>query len=264
MATSSKLKSPPLLYIVTPVYNEAANFPALYDEIKSKVHTPHKVVVVYDFDQDNTVPVARKYQKKDADLILHKNGRGRGALNAILSGFDYVPSGPLLVTMADLSDELGVVDAMYRKYLSGADVVCGSRYMRGGKQIGGPFLKRTLSRLAGVSLYYMRRLPTHDVTNNFKLYDKAFLNTITIESKGGFEIAMEITTKAFRAGRTIVEVPSTWRDRTAGEANFKLWKWLPSYLHWYFYALGPKHRSERDQQTDAEAVTKITELPGQD
>jgi hypothetical protein len=139
--------------------------------------------------------------------------------------------------MADLSDDLSMVDAMYAEYLNGASVVVGSRYMKGGKQIDGPFLKRTLSRLAGVSLYWIRRLPTHDVTNNFKMYDKAFLDTIVIESKGGFEIAMEITVKAFKHRAKIVELPTTWRDRTAGEANFKLWAWLPSYLHWYFYAL---------------------------
>jgi len=241
MATSKQDR--PLLYIITPVYNEAENFPGLYAEIKKKIKTPHKVVVVYDFDEDTTVPVAKKYQKNDKDLVLHKNTIGRGALNAIRSGFEYVPSGPVLVTMADLSDRLSDVDKMYQMYVEGADLVCGSRYMKGGQQVGGPFLKRTLSRLAGVSLYWLRRVPTHDITNNFKLYDKAFLDTITIESEGGFEVAMEITVKAFRGGKKIAEVPTVWRDRTAGEARFKLWKWLPSYLRWYFYALGPKKSS---------------------
>src|ERR1700721_4053931 len=110
MVTSRTSK--PELCIITPVFNEAENFPALYDEIRCKVKTKHKVVVVYDFDEDTTVPVVKDYQKKDKDLILHKNIHGKGALNAILSGFDYVKSGPLLVTMADLSDELGIVDNM--------------------------------------------------------------------------------------------------------------------------------------------------------
>lgn len=237
MATSSKK---PLLHIISPVYNEADNFPALYKEIKKYIKTPHQLVIVYDFDEDNTVPVVKKYQKKDKQIVLHKNQRGRGALNALLSGFDYVKSGPVLVIMADLSDDLRIVDDMYAKYLEGYVVVCGSRYMKGGKQIGGPLLKRTLSRLAGTSLHWFRGLPTHDVTNNFKLYDKAFLDTIQIESQGGFEIAMEITVKAFRTHQKITELPSTWRDRTAGEANFKLWKWLPKYLHWYWYALPPR------------------------
>lgn len=133
MATSRT--NHPLLHIITPVYNEADNFPALYKEINSKIRTPHKVVVVYDFDKDTTVPVVKKYQAKDKNLILHKNVKGRGALNAILSGFEYVKSGPLLVTMADLSDDLRAVDKMYKEYQKGADVVCGSRYMRGANKL---------------------------------------------------------------------------------------------------------------------------------
>ncbi len=241
MATSSK-KARPLLNIITPVFNEGENFPALYEAVKKNIKTPHKLIVVYDFDKDDTVPVAKKYAKKDKTVILHKNTIARGPLNALKSGFNYVKEGPVLIIMADLADDLSMVDAMYKKYLDGASVVCGSRYMKGGKQIGGPLLKRTLSKLAGVSLYWVRRVPTHDITNNFKLYDKKLLNSITIESTGGFEVAMEITVKAFRKKLKIVELPTTWRDRTAGEANFQLWKWLPSYLRWYFYALGPRNK----------------------
>lgn len=239
MVTSREKR--PLLHIITPVYNEADNFPALYKVIKKNVKTPYELIVVYDFDEDTTVPVVKKYARKDQSVKLLKNTIGRGALNALKSGFGYVKSGPVIITMADLSDDLSMVDAMYEKYVEGASIVCGSRYMKGGRQIGGPPLKRTLSRLAGVSLYELRRLPTHDVTNNFKLYDKALLSSITIESQGGFEVATEITVKAFRLGLPIVELPTTWHDRTAGEASFRLWQWLPSYLHWYFYAWGPRN-----------------------
>jgi len=240
MVTSSEKQV--LLNIVTPVYNEGDNFPKLYESVRSNIKTPHRLIVVYDFDEDNTVPVATKFAEKDKSVILHKNTIGRGPLNALISGFEYVSEGPVLIIMADLSDDLSMVDDMFREYQKGAAVVCGSRYMKGGKQIGGPFIKSTLSRIAGVSLYYVRRLPTHDVTNNFKMYDKKLLDEISIESKGGFEIAMEITVKAFRLRHKIVELPTTWRDRTAGEANFKLWKWLPRYLHWYFYALAPRNQ----------------------
>jgi dolichol-phosphate mannosyltransferase len=229
-----------VLTIVTPVYNEAENFQKLYKAIRKKVKTKNKIIVVYDFEEDNTVPIAKKLAKKDKDLILLKNLYGRGALNAVKSGLNSVQVGACLVTMADMSDEMADVDKMYKKYINGAKVVCGSRYMKGGKQIGGPFTKRTLSRLAGVSLYYLRRVPTHDITNNFKLYDSDLLKRIKIESQAGFEIAMEITVKAFSLRAKIEEVPTTWTDRAAGESNFRLWKWLPSYLKWYFYAFKPR------------------------
>jgi hypothetical protein len=111
--------------------------------------------------------------------------------------------------------------------------------MPGGRQIGSPFLKRTLSRLGGMSLYLLRRLPTHDVTNNFKMYRRSMLRQIELAGTGGFEIAMEITTKAHKMGYKIIELPTTWRDREAGEAKFNLRKMLPRYLKWYWYALRP-------------------------
>ncbi len=135
--------------------------------------------------------------------------------------------------MADGSDEPHVVEPMVALARDGADVVSASRYMRGGHQIGGPPLKRLMSRVAGLTLHWFAGVPTHDPTNNFKLYTRRFLDAMTIESTAGFELALELTVKATIAGRRVAEVPTTWRDRTAGQSNFKLRKWLPHYLHWY-------------------------------
>jgi glycosyltransferase involved in cell wall biosynthesis len=225
------------LNLVVPVYNEGENFTRLFDEIRSKIRLPFRLYVVYDFDEDNTLPVARRLQQEDGRIILVKNRFGRGVLNAIVTGFKAAGEGPVLVIMADLSDDLAVVETMIEKYREGYKVVCGSRYMKGGKQIGGPLLKRTLSRFAGLSLHYVFGVPVHDVTNSFKLYDRDLLNEITIESRGGFELGMEITLKAHRMGYPICEVPSVWTDRAAGESKFKLWRWLPHYLKWYFFAI---------------------------
>lgn len=244
---SKSAKTNQLLNVIVPVYNEKDNFQHLYDEVQRHIKRPKQLIVVYDFDEDNTLPIARKIAKKDPALHLVKNNLGRGPLNAIKAGFNEVQDGPCLVVMADLSDDLRIVDAMYKQFMNGARLVCGSRYMKGGQQIGGPFLKHTLSRLAGNSLHYLRGVPTHDVTNNFKLYDKHLLDEIEIESTGGFELAMEITVKAFRLGAPIAELPTTWHDRTAGESNFKLWQWLPSYLRWYVFAFGPRRSSSNEK-----------------
>jgi hypothetical protein len=133
----------------------------------------------------------------------------------------------VLITMADGSDEPHVVEPMLALARSGADVVSASRYMRGGHQHGGPLLKRLMSRVAGLSLHWVGGVGTHDPTNNFKLYSRRLLDTTPIESEAGFELALELTVKATLAGRPVAEVPTTWRDRTAGESNFKLRKWLP-------------------------------------
>lgn len=237
------------LTIVIPVYNEGANFGRLWQQL-SVVDADFRALVVYDFDEDNTVPVVRHIQEQgEKRLCLLKNTVGRGVVGAIRSGFEQVESGPVLVLMADLSDDLSVLPRMLEFYRDGYDVVVGSRYMRGGRIVGGPLVKKTMSRAAGVSLHYLRGVPTHDATNAFKLYDAEMLKAMTMESKHGFELNLEITVKAFLNGYGVAEVPSTWTDRTAGESRFRLWKWLPSYLRWYFYAFRPRVKASRDSES---------------
>jgi dolichol-phosphate mannosyltransferase len=234
------------LTIVIPVYNEGANFPALWTEMTRFLDFPFTALVAYDFDGDNTLPVANEIiAKGESRLRLVKNTYGRGVVGAIRTGFDAAPPGPVLVVMADLSDDMGQVGRMLDLYNAGNDIVVGSRYMKGGRLIGGPWFKQMLSRLSGLTLCWFRGIPTHDATNAFKMYDRNMLSTMRIESKGGFELSLEITVKAFLAGYKITETPSTWRDRTAGTSRFKLWKWLPHYLKWYFMAFQPKSKSRK-------------------
>src|SRR5256885_7503846 len=103
---------------------------------------------------------------------------------------------------------------MYDLAKGGSDVVAGSRYMRGGRQVGGPLVKRTMSRTAGLSLHWVGGLPVHDATSNFRLYSKRLLNQVTIESRGGFELGLELTVKAYRLRVRGAGGPTTWRDRT--------------------------------------------------
>ncbi|MFN0061418.1 MAG: glycosyltransferase [Myxococcaceae bacterium] len=222
----------PELHVVVPVYNEAENFPRFYETLKAAVKTPFRLLVVYDRDEDTTLPVARPLAEKDPLLVLVKN-TGKGVLGALKTGVAQPGSTAVLVTMADCSDDLTQVDQMMALFRQGHHVVVASRYMRGGAQRGGPFVKSLLSRLAGLSLHWVGGLPTRDPTNNFKLYSRALLDRVEIESTGGFEIALELTVKAHLLGLSITELPTVWTDRVAGQSNFKLMKWLPRYLRWY-------------------------------
>ncbi len=224
------------LGIIIPVYNEADNIGSTLTAIEERIKTPHRIHIVYDFEEDNTLPVAREFLAKGGDLKFIKNPV-RGVVNAIKIGLRDADGEYLLVTMADLSDDYDVVDKMCRLMDQGCDVVCGSRYMKGGKQRGGPLIKKTLSRAAGVSLKYLADLPTHDITNSFKLYRRSILDSMELESTGGFEIGMEIVVKAHFSGFAIREIPCTWQHRQQGKSRFKILRWAPKYLRWYFYAL---------------------------
>jgi glycosyltransferase involved in cell wall biosynthesis len=229
--------TPPVLSVVIPVYNEGEAVAPVLRSLSDALRTPHELVVVYDFDGDTTVPVVERLAADIPELRALRNDLGRGVLNAMKAGIAGTTGELVLISMADGSDEPGLVEPMVAMARGGAAVVAASRYMRGGRQIGGPLVKRTLSRAAGLSLHWLAGVPTHDPTNNFKLYRRDFLDSITIESEAGFELALELTVKATIAGRRVAELPTVWRDRTAGQSNFKLRKWLPHYLRWYVAAL---------------------------
>jgi glycosyltransferase involved in cell wall biosynthesis len=163
----------PELSLVMPVYNEAENVGPVLAGLQVNVRTPHEILVVYDFDEDTTLPVVRARMPDQPTIRLCRNGRGPGVLNAMRAGFDAAAAPFIVVTMADGSDDPADVDRMVERAREGVDLVAASRYMPGGRQIGGPRLKGWLSRLAGLSLHWIGRVPIHDPTSNFKLYRRS-------------------------------------------------------------------------------------------
>lgn len=222
-----------LISLVVPVYNEADNILPLLDALSSQVEGDHETLLVYDFDEDTTLPPAREYSKQYPELHLIRNVIGPGVLNALKSGIATAAGDVVVVTMADLSDDVTQIDEMASRIRAGAGLVAPSRYMTGGGQIGGPPVKRLLSRIAGLSLRWLTRIDTHDATNNFRAYSRRLVDEVDIESGSGFELGLEMATKAHLSGYQIEEIPTTWRDRTAGESQFKILKWTPGYLRWY-------------------------------
>jgi dolichol-phosphate mannosyltransferase len=219
-----------------PVFNEGEAVVAILRRLATVVPASSEILVVYDFDEDTTVAPLRALATELPTVRPFRNDLGRGALNALKAGLAASTGTFVLVTMADGSDEPEAVPAMLELGRTGADVVAASRYVKGGRQIGGPRLKGLLSRAAGWSLHQFAGLAIHDPTSNFKLYRRSFLASTTIESRAGFEVALELSVKAYVGGYKLAEVPTTWRDRTAGKSNFKLRAWLPEYFRWYRYA----------------------------
>ena len=179
--------------------------------------------MVVDSADDTTVPVAEEYAQKETRLRCLVNTYGRGPANAIRFG----------------------IDELARLVERGVAVAAASRYMPGGHQVGGPILKGTLSRLAGRSLRTFAHVGTRDATNSFKAYSTEFVRQVGIDSRGGFEIGIELTAKAKRLRLPVAEIPTIWLDRQAGMSNFKIAKWVPSYLHWYRFAFGPRQTADQ-------------------
>jgi glycosyltransferase involved in cell wall biosynthesis len=226
-----------LLSIVVPVYREGEAARPVLAALATRAPTPHEILVVHDEPDDPTLPVVESLRAAHPQIRAVHNRLGRGPALALRAGFAAARGEAVLVTMADASDDPDDFAPMLARLADGYDLVAASRYMRGGRQLGGPPLKGFMSRIAGRSLHRLIGLPTADPTSAFKLYRKTMLDHLALESDQGFELALEITVKAFLAGYRIAEVPTTWRDREQGQSNFKLLRWLPRYLRWYGLAL---------------------------
>jgi dolichol-phosphate mannosyltransferase len=236
--------------MVVPVFNEKDVIADYCREARAALPPGYELLICYDFDGDSTLPALAQIpdNQKPEHIRLVLNTLGRGVRYAIEAGMRAASAPVVIVSMVDLSDDYRVVEEMVKRIENGADVVCASRYMKGGKQMGGPWFKGMLSWLAGTSLHYLAGLPTHDPTNSFKAYSKNFIEKTAIESEAGFSLGLELTVKAHKQGLRVEEVPATWRDRQAGKSNFKLWKWMPQYLKWYFYAFFKRRAQKPSNQ----------------
>lgn len=224
--------------IVVPAYNESDAIRPFLERVTQTVTIPFELLVVVDSPDDTTIPVIDEIARDDPRIRSVVNTYGRGPAHAIRYGFDVASSPTVVVTMADGSDDPRQIDALTELVERGVVVAAGSRYMAGGQQVGGPRLKRLLSRTAGRSLQLFANVGTRDATNSFKAYSAEFVRAVTIQSRDGFEIGLELTAKARRSRQPVAELPTIWLDRTEGASNFELRKWIPKYLRWYFFAFG--------------------------
>lgn len=238
----------PRVSIVVPVYNEGDQIVPFLDRIFASVTVTCEVLVVYDTPNDDTVPYLAKYEKSEPRLVPTLNEYGAGPARAIRFGIDHARAPVAVVTMADGSDDPEQIDDLCKLVERGVVLAAASRYTSGGQQVGGPLVKGQLSRLAGLSLYWFARVGTRDATNSFKAYSTEFVRDVSIESDSGFEIGIELVAKARRLRLPVAELPTIWLERAQGASNFKVFRWIPRYLHWYRFAFGPRLGLEQLQK----------------
>ena len=230
----------PRISVIVPMYDEGEEIVVFLDRLFDSITMPCEVLAVYDAIDDRTVAHLEAYAAQEPRLLPTLNTYGRGPANALRYGIDNAQADIIIVTMADGADDPRQIEPLAHLVERGVVVAAASRYAKGGQQVGGPFLKRIMSRTAGLSLYWLGRVGTRDATNSFKAYDRAFVERVGVESDTGFELGLELVAKARRYRQPVAEIPTIWLDRSVGQSNFQVWAWLPHYFHWYCYAFGPR------------------------
>jgi dolichol-phosphate mannosyltransferase len=206
--------------VVLPTYDERENLPRIVPAILA-ASPILDVLVVDDNSPDGTGALADAMAKEEPRVRVLHRARKEGLGRAYLAGFaDALAAGygRILEMDADFSHDPGRLPAMLA---TDADLVLGSRYVKGGSTVNWGFGRRLLSR--GGSLYArtILGLPVRDLTGGFKCFRRKVLEGLELQSvrSTGYAFQIELTYRAVRRGFTVVEIPITFADRRVGQSK---------------------------------------------
>jgi dolichol-phosphate mannosyltransferase len=211
-------------WLVVPTYNEAENLRRLVVAARTHLRADDRILIVDDNSPDGTGELADELAAELANVeVLHrrrKDGLGRAYLagfeHALARGARYV-----LEMDCDFSHDPADLPRLIAAAENGADVVLGSRYVRGGEVSDWGLGRRLLSR--GGSWYARQVLGVgvHDLTGGFKCFRRGVLEALDLGKvqADGYGFQIEMTYKALRAGFRVVEIPICFRDRLRGKSK---------------------------------------------
>ena len=221
---------------IIPIYNEGDKVLKLLSTFQDIVKTRIRVLLCYDREDADVFHYKDDLSKLNFNVVFVKNPSS-GPCAAIKEGLFYGESECAIVYPADDFLNVKIIDKMYFAFKEKNDIVVASRFIKGGSMKGCPLIKSILVRVASTTLFILSSIPVKDASNGFRLFSRHLLNLVDIESKVGFAYSLELLAKCNRLKLKIHEIPAQWEERSEGSSRFKIFKWLPEYLKWYFYGL---------------------------
>ncbi|WP_226347012.1 polyprenol monophosphomannose synthase [Agilicoccus flavus] len=208
--------------VLVPTYNERENLPGVLERLRDAVPQVD-VCVVDDGSPDGTGDLADEYAARDPQVhVLHRSAKeGLGA--AYLAGFRWALHAgyDAIVEMdADGSHRPEDLPALLAA-AADADVVIGSRWVRGGEVLDWPPHRRALSVGANLYVRVLLGMPVRDATAGFRVYRAGALETmgLTDVASQGYCFQVDLTWRAAQAGLRIVEVPIVFVERELGASK---------------------------------------------
>ncbi len=210
--------------VVIPTYNEAENLERLVEMVLAQ--GPFDVLVVDDNSPDGTGAIAEALGDRYPGrvVVLHRPAK-QGLGTAYRAGFGYALARGYAYVFemdADFSHDPKALPQL-RAALNKADMVLGSRYVRGGATANWPFARRLLSRCGSLYAALVLGLPFHDLTGGFKGFAARVLQSLDLDAiqSNGYAFQIEVTYRAYRSGFRIVEYPITFVDRRLGKSKMR-------------------------------------------
>lgn len=221
--------------ILIPVRNEGVNLRIMLKILKAVVDVPHEVLVIYDFPDDDSVPVVQELARDYPYLQAVHNQKGAGVHNALRAGVEAARGDYVLIFAADEVGPILALEEMIALMDEGCDLVSCTRYAHGGRRLGGSFVGGILSRLANRLFYHLSGSGLTDCTTGVKIFRRSLFAELDLQARPvGWVIAFELAIKAQLAGCKLGEVPIISIDRLyGGKSTFRLGAWTVEYFKWF-------------------------------
>ncbi len=215
--------------IVVPTRNEVENVGALVSQIIAAGVAFHEIIFVDGDSRDGTREQIRALGVQHPVRLIEQDPDAPGLAAAIMAGARVATGEVLLVMDADLSHPPERINDLLAPLLGGsADMVIGSRYVKGGSTSGWPLWRKILSRAGSALAYPVTGV--HDSMCGFFAIKRARLLQIAPPTVG-FKIAFETIVRA-RSTMRIREIPITFRDRTRGQSKMSFGIAFRFFVRW--------------------------------
>ncbi|HET8665088.1 MAG TPA: polyprenol monophosphomannose synthase [Nocardioides sp.] len=208
--------------MVVPTYNEADNLAWIVGRLRDAQPDVH-VLVVDDSSPDGTGKLAEEMAAADDHVrVLHRTEKGglgaaykHGFRVALDAGYDVV--GEMDADGSHQPEQLGRLLAA----LADADLVIGSRWVRGGSVVNWPRRRELLSRGGNLYVRVLLGVPVRDATAGFRVFRRTALETIDLDAvqSTGYVFQTDLVVRCLRAGLRVREVPIEFVERVRGDSK---------------------------------------------
>ena len=209
---------------VIPTYNEKENAEAMASAALANLPADGGVLFVDDNSPDGTGAILDGLAAKEPRISVLHRGKKEGLGRAYVAGFAKaleMGAERVIEMDCDFSHDPADIGRMLDAS-ENADVVVGSRYVKGGKCVGWPFRRWLVSRCGGLFIRMMLGVPVKDPTGGFKCFRRSALEALGDFScirSFGYSFQMEMNCRMSRMGLRLAEIPITFAERRAGKSK---------------------------------------------
>ena len=241
--------------IIVPSLNEEENIAPLVSQIIASAVPFREILFVDDHSTDATRDMVRALAESQPIRLIEQDGADLGLAGAIMLGARAARGEILLVMDADLSHPPELINDLLAPLFAGAaDMVVGSRYVKGGSTPGWPLWRRIVSRVGAALAYPLTGV--HDSMCGFFAIPRSRLLELAPPASG-FKIAFETIVHGGRTLR-VREIPIAFRDRVRGKSKMSFGVALQFFFRWSRAMLRHFVRAPyRPEHTEGSIITTV-------